>query len=58
MEFSLSQFRGLFVLQHRGQEACGISVSSQGKIITVKDEGLVLDVLKPFQILKHYWEMQ
>ncbi len=43
--FSLSQF-GLFALQHRGQEACGISVSSQGKIITVKDEGLVLDVFK------------
>lgn len=43
--FSLSQF-GLFALQHRGQEACGISVSGQGKIHNVKDEGLVLDVYK------------
>ena len=29
--FSLSQF-GLFALQHRGQEACGISVLKDGKI--------------------------
>ena len=41
--FSLSQF-GLFALQHRGQEACGISVMNQGKIFNIKDEGLVLDV--------------
>lgn len=43
--FSLSQF-GLFALQHRGQEACGISVSHNGKILNLKDEGLVLDVYK------------
>ncbi len=43
--FSLSQF-GLFALQHRGQEACGISVLNKGKIQSVKDEGLVLDVFK------------
>ncbi|MDO5615992.1 MAG: amidophosphoribosyltransferase, partial [Cruoricaptor ignavus] len=43
--FSLSQF-GLFALQHRGQEACGISVMNQGKIFNLKDEGLVLDVYK------------
>lgn len=43
--FSLSQF-GLFALQHRGQEACGISVSRGGKISNVKGEGLVLDVFK------------
>lgn len=43
--FSLSQF-GLFALQHRGQEACGISVSKHGKISNIKDEGLVLDVYK------------
>ncbi|MEC5395097.1 amidophosphoribosyltransferase [Bergeyella sp. RCAD1439] len=43
--FSLSQF-GLFALQHRGQEACGISVMKGGKINNVKDEGLVLDVYK------------
>ncbi|SFI71464.1 amidophosphoribosyltransferase [Kaistella treverensis] len=43
--FSLSQF-GLFALQHRGQEACGISVMNHGKIFNIKDEGLVLDVYK------------
>lgn len=43
--FSLSQF-GLFALQHRGQEACGISVMKDGKINNIKDEGLVLDVYK------------
>lgn len=43
--FSLSQF-GLFALQHRGQEACGISVAAKGKIHNIKDEGLVLDVFK------------
>ena len=43
--FSLSQF-GLFALQHRGQEACGISVMTNGKIFNIKDEGLVLDVYK------------
>lgn len=43
--FSLSQF-GLFALQHRGQEACGISVMREGKITNVKEEGLVLDVYK------------
>lgn len=43
--FSLSQF-GLFALQHRGQEACGISVMKDGKISNIKDEGLVLDVYK------------
>ena len=46
--FSLSQF-GLFALQHRGQEACGISVSSRGKIVNIKDEGLVLDVFKEIE---------
>lgn len=43
--FSLSQF-GLFALQHRGQEACGISVMNKGRIFNIKDEGLVLDVYK------------
>ena len=46
--FSLSQF-GLFALQHRGQEACGIAVGNKGKIFSVKDEGLVLDVFKTIE---------
>jgi amidophosphoribosyltransferase len=54
--FSLSQF-GLFALQHRGQEACGISVLKDGKITNMKDEGLVLDVYKDIQNLKLLWEI-
>lgn len=43
--FSMAQF-GLFALQHRGQEACGIAVLKEGKITTVKEEGLVLDAFR------------
>lgn len=46
--FSLSQF-GLFALQHRGQEACGITVGNNGKMYSIKDEGLVLDVFKTIE---------
>ncbi|NLG53788.1 MAG: amidophosphoribosyltransferase [Clostridiales bacterium] len=34
----------LFALQHRGQESCGIAVSSNDKIMFHKDTGLVPDV--------------
>ncbi len=34
----------LFSMQHRGQEASGISSSSEGKIYTKKDRGLVTEV--------------
>ncbi|QCX54168.1 amidophosphoribosyltransferase [Elizabethkingia sp. JS20170427COW] len=51
--FSLSQF-GLFALQHRGQEACGISVLKQGKIVNLKQEGLVLDVFKTIENPEDY----
>jgi len=37
--------RGLFSLQHRGQESCGISVLEDGKIKTIKGMGLVRNVL-------------
>ncbi|QOR74134.1 amidophosphoribosyltransferase [Cruoricaptor ignavus] len=46
--FSLSQF-GLFALQHRGQEACGISALREGKISNIKEEGLVLDVYRTIE---------
>jgi len=36
----------LFSMQHRGQEATGISSSCEGKIFTKKDRGLVSDVFK------------
>ncbi len=51
--FSLAQF-GLFALQHRGQEACGISVLRNGRITNVKDEGLVLDVFKTIENPENY----
>jgi len=37
-------YLGLFALQHRGQEAAGMSVSDGTEIITVKDNGLVSSV--------------
>ena len=40
-----SIYYGLFALQHRGQESCGIAVSDtngpKGKVISYKDMGLV-----------------
>lgn len=46
--FSLSQF-GMFALQHRGQEAAGISVLKNQQINTYKQVGLVLDVFKAIE---------
>ncbi|WKN29412.1 hypothetical protein MUB42_03130 [Apilactobacillus kunkeei] len=46
---SLFLSSGFFALQHRGQEACGISVLKEGRITNMKDEGLVLDVYKDIQ---------
>lgn len=37
-------YLGLFALQHRGQEAAGMSVSDGTEVITVKDTGLVTSV--------------
>ncbi|MBP7784347.1 MAG: amidophosphoribosyltransferase, partial [Aliarcobacter sp.] len=34
----------LFAMQHRGQEATGISSSCDGKIHTIKNRGLVSEV--------------
>ncbi|ADX68316.1 MULTISPECIES: amidophosphoribosyltransferase [Weeksella] len=46
--YSITQF-GLFALQHRGQEACGVSFLKDGNIKTVKKTGLVLDVFKTME---------
>lgn len=40
-------YYGLFALQHRGQEGCGISVNDDGVITTHKDLGLVSAVFPP-----------
>ncbi len=40
-------YYGLFSLQHRGQESCGIVVNDDGLFTTYKDIGLVNDVFTP-----------
>ncbi len=40
-------YYGLFALQHRGQEGCGIVVNDDGIFRTYKDVGLVNDVFTP-----------
>lgn len=40
-------YYGLFALQHRGQESCGIVVNDDGLFQTYKDTGIVNDVFTP-----------
>ena len=40
-------YYGLFSLQHRGQESCGIVVNDDGLFRAYKDTGLVNDVFTP-----------
>lgn len=40
-------YYGLFALQHRGQESCGIAVNDDGVFTSYKDVGLVNDVFTP-----------
>ena len=40
-------YYGLFALQHRGQESCGIVVNNSGLFKSYKDTGLVNDVFTP-----------
>ncbi|MBN2154576.1 MAG: amidophosphoribosyltransferase [Candidatus Lokiarchaeota archaeon] len=48
-------YNGLMALQHRGQEAAGLSVvNGTNQIFTYKDLGLVSQVLTP-QVLQKYW---
>lgn len=42
-----SVYFGLFALQHRGQESCGIAVNSDGVFTSYKDVGIVNDVFTP-----------
>lgn len=50
-DVAASIYYGLFALQHRGQESCGIAVSDtsgpKGKVLTHKDMGLVNEVFTP-----------
>ena len=40
-------YYGLYALQHRGQESCGIVVNDDGIFVSQKDLGLVSDVFSP-----------
>ena len=40
-------YYGLFALQHRGQESCGIAVNNDGQVSVYKDMGLVPEVFSP-----------
>jgi amidophosphoribosyltransferase len=43
---ALDLYEALSVLQHRGQDAAGMAVSSDGKMVLQKADGLVRDVFK------------
>ncbi|MDD2533695.1 MAG: amidophosphoribosyltransferase [Eubacteriales bacterium] len=43
-EAATATYYGLFSLQHRGQESCGIAVNHQGDVHVYKDMGLVSEV--------------
>lgn len=49
-------YYGMFALQHRGQESCGIAVSDtngpKGKVLSHKDMGLVNEVFTPEDLEK------
>ena len=45
-------YYGLYALQHRGQESCGIAVNDKGTIVYHKDMGLVSEVFND-TILNH-----
>ena len=50
-----SVYYGLFALQHRGQESCGIVVNDDGVLSSYRDTGLVGDVFTP-EILARFPE--
>lgn len=45
-------YYGLFALQHRGQESCGIAVNNDAEITCLKDMGLVGEVFTPASLDK------
>ncbi len=54
-DLALTSYYGLFALQHRGQESCGIAVNDDGIFRSFKDVGLVEDVITP-EVLAHLGE--
>ena len=47
LDISSLMYYGLFALQHRGQESCGIAVNDDGTIRCTKAMGLVSEVFTP-----------
>ena len=45
-------YYGLYALQHRGQESCGIVVNDDGVFVSRKDLGLVSEVFKSEDLLR------
>ena len=55
VQIAQTLFLGLMALQHRGQEAAGISVvDANNRIHTYKDNGLVFQALTP-EVLAQFW---
>lgn len=46
-DVAVDLYHGLYTLQHRGQESCGIVTNDYVKLHTVKDKGLVNEVFNP-----------
>ena len=46
-DVALPVYYGLYALQHRGQESCGIVVNDDGLFNSYKEVGLVNDVFTP-----------
>ena len=44
-------YYGLYALQHRGQESCGIVVNDDGVFSSHKDLGLVSDVFSKLSLI-------
>lgn len=50
MHCANSVYYGLYALQHRGQQSCGIAVNNDGEITAYKDKGLVGEVFSAEQL--------
>ena len=48
---ALSTYYGLYALQHRGQESCGITVNDDGILTSYKDVGLAHEVFDQDRLL-------
>lgn len=51
-DVAMKTYYGIFALQHRGQESCGIAVNDDGVITGYKDVGIVNDVFDAETIRK------